>query len=127
MELALDEQRVDDAPGVVAGHVADEAHPAGLGVDLDDGDVGAERERRHRPVERRRGGELGALFERRRGDICPRQRHGRCAGDVEVPLCGVEDDVGDVRFQLIGGDAAGDVDELGRRGVDRGAADLQRA
>ena len=53
VELALEEQRVDDRAGVVARDVADVAHPAGLGVDLDDGDVGAERERRRR---RRRSG-----------------------------------------------------------------------
>ena len=43
--LALDEQRVDDRAAVVDGHMPHEARPTGLGVDLDDRDVGAERER----------------------------------------------------------------------------------
>ncbi len=46
VHLPVDQQRVDDGAGVVAGDVADEPHLAGVGVDLDDGDVGAERERR---------------------------------------------------------------------------------
>jgi hypothetical protein len=43
--LALDEQRREHRAAVVDGDVADEAHLAGLGVDLDHGDVRAERER----------------------------------------------------------------------------------
>ena len=54
------------------------------------------------------------------------ERHGRGAGDVEAPDGGVEHDVGDIGFEPVGGDPAGDVDELGGGGVDRGATDLQR-
>ena len=49
--LAGDEQRVEDAPAVVDGDVAQQRHGAGLGVDLDDRDVRAERVRRVGAVE----------------------------------------------------------------------------
>ena len=49
--LAGDEQRVEDAAAVVDGDVAHQPHAAGLGVDLDDGDVRAERVRRVAAVE----------------------------------------------------------------------------
>ncbi len=46
--LALGQQRVHDRAGVVDGHDPAEEHLAGLGIDLDDRHVGAERERRPR-------------------------------------------------------------------------------
>ena len=46
MLLAGDDQRVHDAAAVVDEDVAQRLHLAGLDVDLDDRDVGAERERR---------------------------------------------------------------------------------
>ena len=108
MELALDEQRVDDAPGVVARDVAHEADVAGLGVDLDDGDVGAERERRDRPVERRRGGQGGAAVERCRWRRRPRRASRRaCRRRGSCPTVGVEHDVGDIGLEALGGDAGG--------------------
>ena len=81
--------------GVVAGDVAHEAHLAGLGVDLDDGDVGAERERRRR---RRRSGCRSSAASPsgrgQRGEVGPRLRHRRRAGDVERAGVDVEHDVG---------------------------------
>ena len=53
VDLALEQQRVEHPAGVVAGDVAEGADLAGLGVDLDDGDVGAERERRAGGLRRR--------------------------------------------------------------------------
>ena len=44
--LAGDDQRVEDPAAVVDRDVAQRRDQAGLGVDLDDRDVGAERERR---------------------------------------------------------------------------------
>ena len=49
--LAGDQQRVEDAPAVVDGDVAQHRDLAGLGVDLDDRHVRAERERRVGAVE----------------------------------------------------------------------------
>ena len=49
--LAANEQRVEDAAAVVDGDVAQHRDAAGLGVDLDDRDVRAERERRVGAVE----------------------------------------------------------------------------
>ena len=46
---------------------------------------------------------------------------------MEAAAFGVEHDIGDVRFQSAGGNAAGDVDELDGGGADRRPADLQRA
>src|SRR5262249_56619969 len=40
-DLALDERRIDDAPAVVDGDVAQHAHLARLDVDLGDGEVSA--------------------------------------------------------------------------------------
>ena len=51
VHLALGDQRVDERPGVVDADEPLQLDAAGLGVDLDDGDVRAERERRD-------GGEL---------------------------------------------------------------------
>ena len=51
VHLPVDEQRVEDAPAVVDRDVTQRHHHAGVGVDLDDGDVRAERERRARLLE----------------------------------------------------------------------------
>jgi len=40
-DLALDEERVDDVAAVVADDVADDSDLAGVGVDVEDADVGA--------------------------------------------------------------------------------------
>ena len=40
--LALDDQRVQHPAGVVDAHVVEDAHGAGLALDLDDGDVDQE-------------------------------------------------------------------------------------
>ena len=53
VDLALEQHRVEHPAGVVAGDVADQLHLAGLGVDLDHGDVRAERERRPAGLEER--------------------------------------------------------------------------
>ena len=51
MHLSFGDHGVDDAPGVVDRDEAPELDLAGLGVDLDDGDVRAEGERRRPGVE----------------------------------------------------------------------------
>ena len=87
--LALDEQRVDHRAAVVDGDVAQEAHGARVEVDLDDGDVGAERERG--PVlvgTPSSAASVSGSGERRRpavGQLGPRQRRGRHAGDADRP------------------------------------------
>ena len=121
--LALDEQRVEDRAAVVDGDVADDADLTGVEVDLDDGDVGAERERRVALVEVVLGGEDAgelAVAEHpgRRvggapGEVGPRQRAGRHAGDADRAGVDVDDDVGDVGLEQVGGESLG----LARRAV----------
>ena len=86
--LALDEQRVDHRAAVVDGDVAHELDPAGLEVDLDDGDVGAERERRVALVEVASGLERGRRRRRDAGGVLPRRarpRSERVAGTPATP------------------------------------------
>ena len=59
VDLALDDQRVDDPADVVDADVVADLHLAGLGVDLDGAQVRAVREREVPGVERRVGVELG--------------------------------------------------------------------
>ena len=137
MLLALDEQRVEHGAAVVDGDVAHDARPPGVEVDLDDGDVGAERERRVALVEVGAGGEqpravavaehLGGASAARRRELGPRQRAGRHAGDADRAGVGVDDDVGDVGLEQVGGEPLGLLDEQLGRLVDGRAAELQRA
>ena len=109
--------------GVVDGDVPAQPHVTRLGVDLDDGDVGAERERRHRRLEVVLGAEA-AVGRRRRGrpsrgcaPACRRRGTGRsrrARRRRRGPRA--------VRGPLPGG-----VDELGGRRGDRRAAELHRA
>ena len=69
--LAVDEHRVEDAAAVVDRDVADRLDPAGLGVDLDDRDVRAERERRARPGRSRAPRERHAVVARGGRDLAP--------------------------------------------------------
>jgi hypothetical protein len=72
VDLAVDQQRVHDGAGVVAGDVAQEPDLAGLGVDLDDRDVGAEGERGPARLEVGLGGErVHALGWRGSGEVGP--------------------------------------------------------
>ena len=81
VHLPLRQQRVDQPPGVVDGDELTEPHPSGLGVDLDHGHVGAERERRHQRVKIVLGGERSAIV----GDeVGPADAASRCTGDVEA-------------------------------------------
>ena len=76
LHLAFDEQRIDLRPAVVDRHVLLDARLAGLAIDLDGGDVRAEREREVLRLEEARG--LEARLEARRqilGDV-------RLAGDL---------------------------------------------
>ena len=110
-----DEHRVEDATAVVDRDVAEQLDLAGLGVDLDDRDVRAERERRLTLVEVegvrerrlhprrsdsapgsvRRGGELGPATARVAGT----------PGDAEPAVVG-QHDVVDVRFEQVRGELA---------------------
>ena len=84
-----------------------ELHAARLGVDLDDGDVRAERERWRPGVEVLLRGELGEppLAVRMLRDGRPVQRRNRGAGDVERPARGIEHDVVGVRLEHVGDEA----------------------
>ena len=138
MLLTLDEQRVEDRAAVVDGDVAHGAHLARVEVDLDDGDVGPERERGVALVEVALGGEharraavtvaedLGRRLGRPAGELAPRQRTGRHAGHADGRRVDVDDDVGDVGLEQVGGQLLGLLDERLRRLVDRRPAELQR-
>ena len=86
MDLAVGDQRVDDPARVVDGDHPLERDATGLGVDLDHGQVGAERERRLAGGEVDLGAQLGqpSLLRHAGGQIAPGQgRLGR-PGDVEA-------------------------------------------
>ena len=85
---------------------------AGLGVDFDDREMGAERERRLRSLEVAEPDQRLAVG---RGDIGPTDGRKRRAGDVERAGIGVEHDVFDGSLQQVGGAFARRVDELARR------------
>ena len=101
---------------------------AGLGVDLDDGDVRAERERRLRGLEVDLGAQLGeaAGSPSRDGEIAPGERRLGRAGDVEAAVVDVEHHVLGVGLELVGGELLAALDDLlgGLAGGD--AADLGR-
>ena len=122
VHLAFRQQRVDERAGVVDRDVLAQPHRTRLGVDLDDGDVGAERERRHRRVEDVLGGKaaVGAV-----GEVAPAEAARRRAGDVEAAV--LEHDVADVRLEAVCRPLAGRVDELGGRRGEGGAGELHRA
>ena len=126
MQLALEQQRVEDASGVVAGHVADEAAVAGLGVDLDHGDVRAERERRRSGGSTSRSSAAAPCSGRGAGQVGPRRRHGRRARDVERAAAVSSTTSATSASSAFGGDAARACRPARRPLVDRGAAVLQR-
>ena len=94
MHLAVDEQRVEDAPAVVDRDVTERLDPAGLGVDLDDGDVRAERERGARRLEVVLDVERVTLLVGLAGELGPRERRRRHAGDAEPCRRSIHDVVG---------------------------------
>ena len=91
MDLPGEQHRVEDRARVVAGDVTQVGHLAGVGVDLDDGDMGAEGVGRARSLEG--GGLDDAVVTGRGGDRRPVGAHRGGSGDVEGPVVGVEDDV----------------------------------
>ena len=110
MLLALDEQRVEHRAAVVDGDVAQQSDLAGVGVDLDHGDVGTERERRVALVEV----ELGqprclarpSSSARSAQQLAPVERLGRHTGDADRAGRGVDDDVGDIGLEQPGSELA---------------------
>ena len=123
MDLTLGQQRVEDLPGVVDGHEADQLDAAGLGVDRHHRQMGAEGERRppllvgqfgRQPVRPGGGGHLG-----------PGPGHGRGAGHVEGAVA--EDDVGRRRLEQLGGQVLGLRHDLLRGQPHGRAAELQRS
>ncbi len=122
--LALDDERVQHAAGVVDRHVAQQAHGARLDVDLDDRRVGAE------GVGGRRGLEHVGGVDRlagRRHHLGPAQAAGRRARHVEGAGRGVEHHVVERRLEAVGRDPAGPGDGVDGRTVDGRPAELQRA
>ncbi len=97
--LALDEQRCEYRAAVVDGHVAQEPDLAGVGIDLDDGDVRTEREGGAVLVEVELAVELLADVGCTRGEFAPRERLGGYARDTDRPRCGVDHDVGRVGLE----------------------------
>ena len=87
--LTLREQRVEQPPRVVDGDVVEDGHPAGLAVDLDDGDVGDE-------AVRRRGGDPVVVVGRKqvRRGVVRRHREPRLhplGQRFRIPVCGPGD------------------------------------
>ena len=121
VHLAFRQQRVDERAGVVDGDVLAQPHRTRLCVDLDDGDVGAERKRRHRGLEDVLDDEVavGAI-----GEVVPAEAGRRRAGDVEAAV--VQHDVADVRLEAVRSPLPGGVDELGGRRGEGGAGELHR-
>ena len=115
-------------PRVVAGDHPDQADRAGLGVDLDDRDVGAEGERRLVGLEVGLGAELGqsAVLLQPPGQLGPAQRRLGGARHVEGAGVEVEHHVLGVGLQRVGGELLGAVDEDLRGLAGGGAADLGR-
>ena len=123
--LALNEQRIDERAGIVAGDHAHEACLAGVGVDLDDRHVRAEREGRC-AGEILRGGKttgVGSVV----GDLGPRTRHHRGARHMEDPPGQVEHDIVGVCLEQVGGEFSGLGHDGLRRLLHRRATELQRA
>ena len=111
VDLTVDQHRVDDAcRRRRRRRGAGEPHLAGLGVDLDHGDVGAEREGRAL------GGEVGrpmsASLGPGGGDLGPGRRRRRACRRRGTAGVGVEHDVVDVGLEQLGGQLPGLVDEL---------------
>ena len=125
-------------PAVVDGDVAEQLDLAGLGVDLDDGDVGPEGERRVALVEVELGGEadgavvvvdhaVGHLGLRRGGQLGPRQRPSRAPRPRRDRPSSVRRRRPRDGLEQVGGERAGLVEHGLGRAADRRAADLQRA
>ena len=114
-------ERVEEAAGVVDADEPLQRHLARVGVDLDDGDVGAERERRLG------GGEVGRARQRRLEagrQLGPRHPGRRGAGDMEPAGGGVEDDVAGRRLEVRGDELAGLGHEVPSRVGERRSCDL---
>ena len=128
MLLALDEEWVDDRAAVVDGDVADEAGLAGLDVDLGDGDVRAEGERRPVALEHGVGGERVVVeLGRPAGQLGPGERGRRYAGDAHRAGGRVDDDVGRVGLEQPRGEVLRPLDDGGRRLVHGRTTELQRS
>ena len=135
--LALDEQRVEHGAAVVDGDVAHDARPRPVSRSTSttamwapNGNVaspwsksplGGEHARRVAVAEH-----LGRRLGGPRRQLGPRQRAGRHAGDADRAGVGVDDDVGDVGLEQVGGEALGLLDEQLGGLVDGRAAELQR-
>ena len=127
--LAVEEHRVDDRAGVVAGDDARTSFTAaGLGVDLDDGDVGAERERGAGGVE---AGVDRAAARRRPCDSTARSAHDFDTAGVpatwNAPTSRSSSMSASAASSAWAASCLAVLDELDGRLVDRGAALLQRA
>jgi hypothetical protein len=130
VDLALEQHRVQHPAGIVAGDLLEVLHLTGLGVDLDHGHVGTEREggaadRVVRGV-RQAFGQFGVALGGH-GDVGPRPGDGGSTRHVEAGRVLVEHHVGLVGLEHAGGNLAGLVDQVGG-GEEHGiAALLQRA
>ena len=109
--LALDEERVEHRAAVVDRDVAQQADLARVEVDLDDGDVGAERERGAALVEVELGRRAAVGRSRRVGsdvgELAPASAWAGTPATPTVPVVGVDDDVGDVGLEQPGGELPG--------------------
>ena len=132
MDLALDDHRVDAHPAVVDGDEAPHLHDGRPGIDVDDADVGAEREGQVRRVVDglgvQAGLDAGGQVDRAaRGgrDLRDRSADGRVTGDAPATLAPHEILGRDLEHR--GGDETRAVADLARGDRGRGAAHRRRA
>ena len=100
---------------------------AGVAVDVDNGEMHAERERCRRRLEVVLCGEWLVRVSGLRCDLCPADSHTRRTRDGKRACAGIEDNVRRIGLEDIGGDRFRLLDHGLGRFPDRGAADLQRA
>ena len=120
VHLALSEQRVDELASVVDGDDALQRDLARLGVDLDYGNVGTGRKRRHL------GLKVDELAERLATGGDGVQCDSRAASNMESAYLGIEHDIFHRRLEQLGRTLARRFHQLRSRAGDGCASELDR-
>ena len=131
VDLAVDDQRIDGAPDIVDGGVADDLDHAGVGIDLDLADVGAVGKRRLATVSShcaasgpRRSSGRSVRSERRARDL---EQADRVVGALHGEAAVLELDVGGRGLQQMLGDARALLDDVVGGFLDDDAAEPHAA
>ncbi len=126
MQLPLEQLGVDHRAGIVDGHQPHESALAGLGIDLDHRELGAERERWPRRLEVRGDHERFAVAARcGAGQLGPADGLRRCARDLQAT--GHRDEILRVGLELVGREVSGTLEHRYRGLVHRDTGNLHRA